>query len=250
MNYLKVTVITAVWNDADHIEKTIQSVLAQTYPNVEYIIIDGGSKDGTVDVIKKYTDKISYWVSEPDKGVYDAMNKGIAASTGDYVNFMNSGDKFHDENVLSDMKFEEVDGAHTCLYGDVNEIQWDGVYRIKPKPFFNTSLKFMGIGICHQTMFFPGDEIRKMKYDLQYRIVSDYDLAYRMHKDGVKFVYRDVLVADYPWGGGISSDPFGFIKVYKENVRVCKQQWHPLYWVKLGLEYYRLRKKIRIRNKV
>jgi len=240
---MKISIITVVKNDSEHLEQTIQSVLSQTYSKLEYIIIDGGSNDGTIDIIKKYSDKITYWVSEPDKGVYDAMNKAIAASTGDYVNFMNSGDTFHDKNVLSNMRFDEIAFGNNCFYGDVNEIQDDGIHRIKPKPFFETSLKFLGIGICHQTMFFPGDVIRRMKYDLQYRIVSDYDLAYRMYKEKVNFVYRDVLVADCSWGEGISSDPFGFIKVYKENVRVCKQQWHPLYWVKLALEFYRLQKK-------
>lgn len=243
MNNPKISVITAVWNDAEHIEKTIQSVLSQTFPNVEYIIIDGGSKDGTVEVIKKYADKLSYWISEPDKGVYDAMNKGIAASTGDFVIFMNSGDTFHSEDAIEKMCLDNVD-KNTIVYGNVSVKYWDGVYIEKPHEFFKTFMKFKGVGICHQTVFFPGEALKKMKYDLSYRIASDYDLMYRMWKEGVNFVYRDVIVADYEWGNGISSNPYKLLDVYRENARVCSQQWNPFYWAKLALEYYRLKKKL------
>lgn len=242
MKSIKVSVITAVWNDAEHLETTIQSVLSQTYQNIEYIIIDGDSKDGTVDIIKKHSAKTSYWVSEPDKGVYDAMNKGIAASTGDFVIFMNSGDAFHSEDAIEKMRLYDVE-KNTIVYGNVSVKYWDGVVIEKPHEFFRTSMKFKGVGICHQTVFFPGEVLRKMKYDLSYRIASDYDLMYRMWNDGTKFCYRDVVVADYEWGNGISSNPYKLLEVYQENARVCGQQWNPLYWAKLALEYYRLKRK-------
>ena len=89
-----VTVITVVYNDVSCIEKTMQSVIRQTYPHVEYIVIDGGSVDGTVDLIKKYENQVAYWVSEQDGGIYAAMNKAIAKATGEWVCFMNSGDYF------------------------------------------------------------------------------------------------------------------------------------------------------------
>ena len=88
-----ITIITVAYNAVKDIENTILSVLNQTYPNIEYIIIDGGSTDGTLDIIKKYEDKISYWVSEPDKGIYDAMNKGIVKANGDYLFFLGADDK-------------------------------------------------------------------------------------------------------------------------------------------------------------
>jgi glycosyltransferase involved in cell wall biosynthesis len=98
-----VTVITVCFNCKSDIEKTIKSVLEQTYDNIEYLIIDGGSTDGTVDVIKTYSDRLAYWVSEPDRGIYDAMNKGLQKAAGEWVNFMNVGDLFVDEMVATDL---------------------------------------------------------------------------------------------------------------------------------------------------
>lgn len=104
-------------------------------------------------------------------------------------------------------------------------------------------MQFKGVGINHQTVFFPGVYLKKTGYDLSYRIASDYDLMYRMWKSGVNFVYKEVIVADYEWGFGISNSPTKLLDVYRENARVCGQQWNPLFWAKLLLEWYRLRKK-------
>lgn len=118
---LKISVITVTYNAAATIEETILSVLNQTYHNVEYIIIDGGSTDGTVDIIKKYADRLAYWVSEPDKGIYDAMNKGIAIATGDYINFMNAGDAFY--------KYNTLDSIFTCYKNNSDIIYGDSIIR-------------------------------------------------------------------------------------------------------------------------
>lgn len=99
-NYPLVTVITVVYNAKELLEETILSVLNQTYSNIEYIIVDGGSTDGTLDIIKKYQDKISKYISEPDQGIYDAMNKGMSLSKGQWLNFMNAGDSFYSNDVL------------------------------------------------------------------------------------------------------------------------------------------------------
>ena len=112
-----ISVVTVSYNAVSVIEQTIFSVINQTYPNVEYIIIDGGSTDGTVDIIKKYADKITYWVSEPDKGIYDAMNKGIELATGEWINFMNAGDSFYSFSIL-ELIFGQTIFSNDIIYGD------------------------------------------------------------------------------------------------------------------------------------
>ena len=97
---MKYSIITVNYNNRDGLRATIESVVNQTYRDYEFIVIDGGSTDGSTDVLKEFDDKITYWVSEPDKGIYNGMNKGIAKATGDYLNFMNSGDCFYNEKVL------------------------------------------------------------------------------------------------------------------------------------------------------
>ena len=118
---MKISVVTVCYNAADTIEKTILSVLNQTYHDIEYIIIDGGSTDGTVEIIRKYADKIAYWVSEPDKGIYDAMNKGIEVATGEWINFMNAGDRFYKSDVIK-LIFDNMN-----CYDDVDIIYGDSL---------------------------------------------------------------------------------------------------------------------------
>ena len=241
---MKVTVVTAVLNDAGHIEQTILSVISQTDIEIEYIIVDGGSKDGTLELIGKYKDKISLLISEPDRGVYDAMNKGITYSTGDFVYFLNSGDVLLNPSILSKIKLEELKERNAIIYGNV-VVAYGNIEALeKPRPFFNSKMKFKGIGICHQSMFFPGKLIRNEKYDLSYNIAADYDLAYRLWRKGTEFLYKDITIAKYDWGKGISSNPYKLLDVYRENARVCHQQLNPLYWAKMVLEYIRLQKKL------
>lgn len=241
---MKVTVVTAVLNDAGHIEQTILSVISQTDIEIEYIIVDGGSKDGTLELIGKYKDKISLLISESDRGVYDAMNKGIKYSTGDFVYFLNSGDVLLNPSILSKIKLEELKERNAIIYGNV-VVAYGNIEALeKPRPFFNSKMKFKGIGICHQSMFFPGELIRNEKYDLSYKIAADYDLVYRLWRKGTEFLYRDITIAKYDWGKGISSNPYKLLDVYRENARVCHQQLNPLYWAKMILEYIRLQKKL------
>ena len=241
---MKVTVVTAVLNDAGHIEQTILSVISQTDIEIEYIIVDGGSKDGTLELIGKYKDKISLLISEPDRGVYDAMNKGIKYSTGDFVYFLNSGDVLLNPSILSKIKLEELKERNAIIYGNV-VVAYGNIEALeKPRPFFNSKMKFKGIGICHQSMFFPGKLIRNEKYDLSYKIAADYDLVYRLWRKGTEFLYRDLTIAKYDWGKGISSNPYKLLDVYRENARVCHQQLNPLFWAKMVLEYIRLQKKL------
>ena len=122
----KITVVTVCYNAAVTIEKTILSVVGQTYNNIEYLIIDGGSKDDTLAIIKKYESNISKWISEPDKGIYDAMNKAIKMATGEWINFMNAGDCFATNDVLEKIFQENIPDNVKFLYSDNYYIEPDG----------------------------------------------------------------------------------------------------------------------------
>ena len=114
---MKVSVVTICYNAKTVIERTIQSVLNQTYSDIEYILIDGGSTDGTVEIIKQYSHRISSWVSEPDHGIYDAMNKGVMRATGEWIHFLNAGDVYHDHDVLENF-VPKISATTDIAYGD------------------------------------------------------------------------------------------------------------------------------------
>ena len=119
-----VSVVTVVFNGEKYLEETIQSVINQTYDNVEYIIIDGGSTDGTLDIIKKYEDRIDYWVSERDRGIYDAMNKGIDLASGEWINFMNAGDGLDSYSILNEIFSNKINLKIGLIYGNTNTGSW------------------------------------------------------------------------------------------------------------------------------
>ncbi len=154
-----ISIITVVYNAEDQIEKTIQSVIDQNYDGIEYIVIDGGSTDNTVNIIKKYEEYIDYWVSEADNGIYDAMNKGISIAKGNGLLFLNAGDCFMGR-VISDKI------TIPCFLNVKYYNAFDNLVDIKIKNYK------LGIPNCHQGIVF---ENKGIKYDLDYKIASDYD---------------------------------------------------------------------------
>ncbi len=169
MNNPKISIITVSYNAISTIERTILSIINQTYSNLEYIIIDGGSTDGTADIIRKYANKITFWISEPDKGIYDAMNKGVSKSTGMYCNFMNAGDCFYDNNVIKKVfsKNRTEDVLHGITITDKGKVT-------KPIQPENLSLFFFfRTSLGHQATFIKADLLRKYPYDTKYSIVAD-----------------------------------------------------------------------------
>ena len=162
MEVNRVTIITISYNAVLGIERTINSVITQTYSNLQYIIIDGGSTDGTVDIIKKYADKIDYWVSEPDSGIYYAMNKGIAIADGDWINFMNAGDYFVDRNVIEQIFQHNIECTDNVIYGNTIGKYKHGFISEKPEPLvvMNKRLPF-----CHQSVFVKEQLIKSMPFD-------------------------------------------------------------------------------------
>jgi glycosyltransferase involved in cell wall biosynthesis len=194
-----ITVVTVVYNGAGFLEDTIKSVIEQTYDNVEYIIVDGGSTDGTLDIIRQYDHAIDYWVSEPDKGIYDAMNKGIDLASGKWINFMNCGDLFFHDSVLVDVCFPCIKNC-VLVYGD----KMKNGLMVKAKPL--SSLYIGGIHACHQSMFFLKTTMttKILKYDTRYPIYADYDLVARYYLNFENFLYKKITISVFK-GGGVTS---------------------------------------------
>lgn len=196
-NKLKITVVTVTYNSVNHIRETIHSVINQTYPDIEYIIIDGGSKDGTLEIINEYISKISVLVSEPDKGIYDAMNKGVDLANGDYVIFMNSGDIFYDYNVISNM-VDKISGEDV-IYGKVirHTTMMDYIDPPKPLEFFS-----IGMPIDHQAVFVKTNLLQENKFSLQYKIISDFIQLRNIYFNGAIFKNIDIIIAirDHSYG--------------------------------------------------
>lgn len=171
----KISVVTVCYNAVNDIERTILSVINQTYPNIEYIIIDGGSKDGTMDVVNRYKDNIDVIVSEPDKGIYDAMNKGIDRATGEWINFMNAGDRFVNKNTIHSLASYFVK-ENKIVYGNIIKVykKWKGYGKplTKENP---DAVDFILNGIDHQASFINSDLFKKYGlYSTDYQLASDW----------------------------------------------------------------------------
>lgn len=191
---IRISVVTICYNAAGFIEETIKSVVSQDYGNIEYIVIDGGSTDGTQDIIKKYSDSIDYFVSEPDRGIYDAMNKGISAATGDYINFMNGGDIFFNRNVVSSIFNNPAFSEADIIYGDTVCKFSNGYSKRKV-----THESYMPT--CHQSIFVSTGLLKKHPFDLSYRILGDRHSFIQLRKGGYTFKYIPKFVAIYDMTG-------------------------------------------------
>ncbi|MEO6148789.1 MAG: glycosyltransferase family 2 protein [Mucilaginibacter sp.] len=195
------TVITVVYNNVQDVERTILSVIDQSYKAIEYIVIDGASTDGTLDVIKKYEGRIIKFISEKDSGIYDAMNKGLALATGDYVIFMNSGDEFYSPDTVEAV-FAAAPGSD-IYYGETEMINSKGdslgQRRHKaPASFTWRSFKY-GMSISHQAIYIKRSLLQP--YNSQYQLSADIDWILQAAKKAKKIVNVNRYVAKYLVGG-------------------------------------------------
>ena len=187
----KLSIITINYNNCDGLLKTIKSIVNQTWKDFEYIVIDGGSTDGSVEVIKEYADRINYWVSEPDKGIYNALNKGVAVATGEYCNFMNSGDCFCEDTTLE--KVFAVNSLSDLICG--NTLIPDYTKKAPSEITFQFLLNF---AICHQCAFIRTTLMKKYGYDEKYKIVADRKFFVQaLLLDNCKYEAIDVDVVSY-----------------------------------------------------
>lgn len=240
----KLSVITIVYNNARDIERTMLSVLNQTYPNIEYIIVDGASTDGTKDIIYNYKDRLGQFISEKDKGIYDAMNKGLALATGDYVLFMNSGDEIYAPETVTEV-FESSPGAD-IYYGETEMFndKWQSLGQRRhraPKTFNWQSFKH-GMSISHQAIYVK----RSLAglYDLQYKYSADIDWIIRAAKNASSIINTNSYVAKY-LVGGISKQKH--LSSLKERFRIFSKYYGFIpnvvnhFWIAINLVQYFVR---------
>lgn len=225
-----VTVVTVVYNDASHLADTIASVARQTYERTNYVLVDGGSTDGSLEIIRANEAAIDQWVSEPDRGIYDAMNKGVALAKGEWVYFLNSGDVFVDEQVLAQVFAPAHEPADAdVLYGSSIRVLPKGAILQRPKPM---RLIWKSILTSHQAIFVRTALIREHPFDLQYRIGADYDLIYKLFTRGARFREVPVTIARVE-----ARDGFSIVREalrQRENRLIsAKYRWHPYFQLHL-----------------
>ena len=227
---MKVSIITVTYNSAKTIVDTIESVLQQTYPHIEYIVVDGGSKDDTIEQVKRFEtafgDRLK-WVSEPDKGIYDAMNKGIAMASGDVVGILNSDDYFTSKQVIANMVKafnEDID----AVYGDIHFIHDDQpqkcVRYYSSKCFRPLWLRF-GFMPAHPSFYLRKSVYEKVgNYRLDYRIGADYEMMVRLfykHKIKGKYLSQDFVTMRM--GGASTRNVRSRLILINEDVRACRE---------------------------
>jgi glycosyltransferase involved in cell wall biosynthesis len=194
----KISVVTVNLNRCSELADTIKSVLAQSYPNIEYLVIDGGSDDGSVELIEQFGPRIHHCVSESDRGIYDAMNKGARAATGEWVIFMNAGDRFHDDTVVADVFAQPHDDAD-LVYG--HTLLWyahEGVGKFIAAE--STAALPLRMNCSHQSLFARRSLLISRPFSLDL-MVADYEFIVRMHKENRSFKIVDRIVSVYVNGG-------------------------------------------------
>jgi len=195
------SVITVSFNAAKVISETLDSILGQDFYDMEVIVVDGASTDGTVDIIRQFEAKFQgrlRWLSEPDNGIYDAMNKGIALAKGDFVNFLNCGDSYMPNALASVSEAILLHQDAQVIYGISRYFDDDGEIRL----IRENHLRLRDRNICHQSIWYRRELFDKHgSYDLQYRFLADYDMNIRLWQAGVVFLPIDALVVNYSMSG-------------------------------------------------
>jgi glycosyltransferase involved in cell wall biosynthesis len=237
---IRVSVITVCFNSAKTILNTIESVLSQEYPNVEYIIIDGGSTDGTLDIVQKYKDKITKVVSEVDKGIYDAMNKGINLASGEIIGFLNADDIYTNENVLNTiaetMKNKSIDACYADLVFVNNH---NKIVRKYNSSLFKPSLINCGWMPAHPTLY-----VRRRVFELyggfktNYKIAADFEFVARvLGKYAVSAKYIPEVLIKMRQGGVSTKNLKSNWIISKEIVKACKENDISTNMIKVLLKY-------------
>lgn len=249
---MKISIITVTFNSGKTLHDTIQSVFSQSYPNIEYILIDGSSKDNTVEIIKEYKSQFCgrmKWISEPDKGLYDAMNKGIRMATGDIVGIINSDDFYHRTDIIAKVAEAFQDKAVQAVYGDIRFVDPDNLKKTvryySSKNFSPRRFRY-GFMPAHPTFFTYRkyfDEFGYYKTD--YRIAADYELLIRfLYTYHLKIKYLPIDFMKMRTGGASTASIKSNLLLNKEIVRACRENgiWTcmPLLFLKYFVKVFEL----------
>lgn len=216
---MKITLITVCYNSAATLEKTILSVAGQSYKNIEYIIVDCNSKDGTLDIIKSHKDKITRWISEPDKGLYDAMNKGIDMATGDIIGILNSDDTFYSNTVLAAIADFHTVNSIDASVGTIMQHNENGkVVRVYSSKYWNPEKLKIGYMPPHPSIFFKRELFEKFgNYNLGFIIGADYELIIRFFlKEKISWKNSGITTTAMLVGGLSSSGTASYNLITKE----------------------------------
>lgn len=217
----KFSIVTVTWNDLSGVRETAQSVRAQTFRDFEWLVIDGGSADGTVEAAAAGEFAGAKFTSEPDKGLYDAMNKGLGRVTGDYVIFMNGGDTFADEEVLRDVAALDDFGETSVIYGDAFEV--DGAYAVYKPAMSHRAIPYTMFA-HHQSIFYRRADIGGLRYELDYRIGADWVFTARMIRKTGKVRGMRRAICRFERGGlSQSGDPKVLAQIHSERVRALSE---------------------------
>lgn len=272
LSYPKVSVVTVTYNCVDLVESTLRNVLKQTYPNLEYIVIDGNSTDGTRQVVERYADRLAYCVSEPDNGIYDAMNKGIHAATGEWIIFMNAGDYFLQSTTVEDVFGSYDDKGEVMIAGGIRCFIKEGYFDRMPVPSITNNItpphthtrtlsqnNFIKEGLFVHTPKVFGDEIwnynmfphqamfirlsvhKKYLFPQNLKIVGDYCVFMKIMLSNAPYVIYNGIVALFRNEAGASTRNENFTKIWDERLMVMQM---------LGASENVIKEKKRQRNKM
>ncbi len=218
---MKVSIITVCKNAAATIEKTIQSVISQGYPEIEHIIIDGNSTDGTLNILDKYRENIAFIISERDTGVYNAMNKGIKRATGDILYFLNANDILYNEKIIEKVVNIFMKKDIQILWGDLIAINEENKQETLQKSDNADKFFWMSQCLCHQVIFYKRELFENYGlYDENYKIAADYDFNLKcLIKNRIKHSYLPEVAAKFTLGGFSTSEVFsGKIKAERKQI--------------------------------
>lgn len=209
-----VSIITVVYNDAVNLKKTIINISKQTYPNLEFIIVDGKSDDGSVEVIKEHETFITKWISEKDNGIFDAMNKGVQLAKGKFINFMNAGDWFLTDAIIFEVFSKKENLQADLIYGN-HEVHYPDF--IKKKKALNPEELWKHMIFSHQSLFTKKQCLIERPFNLKYKYAADFHFIHNSYRLGYKFLNTNLNIAGYLSGGHTET---GVISAYKENRKI------------------------------